>query len=307
MEMIPCEYMTPCEYRAFIDNCLIGSIHDKLYIGDFEIEIIQKQEYDISKLNPARLTKFLDAQIQNTTEIRVRSNPEEFQLTDAKLVVTNLCWLLSFATHSEIRARGEAKVYNNTSEAIVNDSRRRPIRGKTGGNTNFTFVSADEISSYLQQTYIQYNILKDNRTLDAAIHYYVLAERANVPMELRFITLAVLLENLKYTFARNKGYKSDGNNFYEGRNKLYFRTLLTRMFSEVGIKEDESLLSEIVGLRNSVIHQGVLPRDENVNLVEKNIIGQYAKIHCVLQEYFLRLFNYKGQYRSVLGHVKEIR
>ena len=297
--------MIPCEYGAFIDNCLIGNIHDKLYIGDFEIEIIQNQKYDISKLNSAKLTEFSDAKIPNTTEIRVRrSNSEEFQLTDAKLVVTNLCWLLSFATHSEIRV-GEAYAYNTFSFPIARYPRTRSTRGKTGRNTNFTIVNADEISSYLQQTYIQYNTLKDNRTLDVAIHYYILAERAHVPMELRFITLAVLLENLKYTFAKNKGYAIKRYDFCEGKTKLHFSTLLTRMFSEVGIKEDESLLSEIVDLRNSVIHQGALPRDENVNLVE-NIIGQYANIHGILQEYFLRLFNYKGQYRSVSGDVKEI-
>lgn len=98
----------------------------------------------------------------------------------------------------------------------------------------------------------------------------------------------VLLENLKHTFAIERGYPFTRGHFRDasGRTKS-FEKLLKEMFNVVGMYPD---LTKIIKLRNETIHSGM----STLNMNEKEEI--YINSHNLFREYFLRLLNYKGEY-----------
>ncbi len=114
----------------------------------------------------------------------------------------------------------------------------------------------------------------------------------NLAAESKLAIIFILLENLKYTYAKDKGYHYNDGRFYiltPKKELLGFKKLLEEMFKEYGINDD---LTNVVNLRNDIIHQGLsgIPFEEQWNIL----------LYCreLVIEYFIRLVGCTGMFDS---------
>jgi len=148
------------------------------------------------------------------------------------------------------------------------------------------------IKSFVEQTFPNFVSLEESRKLNVVIDYLLQAERQNQPTECRLIFAFVLLENLKDTYAKKRGFLYHKGYFRKDKDKpngekYSFMALLDLMFREVEMKPE---LESVKSLRNEIIHSGLshLPHNEQR--------AMYEKIHDILREYILRLLGFHGNY-----------
>jgi hypothetical protein len=280
------------KYQAKIVNFLI-STDLEFSVEHFQIKLIQQEEYKVRDRNELSRHDKEDTLIY-TTDIVVESVDKNSK-DDIQIVIDNICWLLSFISSSTITK------YSWTwfKDGKEKESTWRPLPGAMRRHSHPIFCPWDvnEIKGFITQTYDRYKSVKSDRKLDVAIHYCVLAEREGTPQELRLIILVVLFENLKNTFGEQKYPRKDKSfDFQDTKGKrLSFNYLLTEMFSEVGMTEDEisslpSKIKGIVDLRNELLHTALTkmsPQEQH---------NQYLLLRDLIQEYLLRLLHYKGVY-----------
>jgi len=287
------------DYRALIANCIIGGelfTRDgarrvrnllRLRIDELDIEILQK---------PDTITgTFEEFQHRTvyTTDLIIRDLPRE-SFDRAQLVARDISELLSLATSSEVAVFGYE--YPDVSavaacHAIVGQVQHfRPLLPTGRGEV---------IRSFLEQTWPTFRRLRDTRQLNIAFDYYTLSEKEK-PIEIKLIATFVLFENLKHTFALERGYPYikgyfrdfGGTRASPGPRKT-FEDLLNEMLTSVGMEVD---MSEVVRLRNELIHSGIA----NLSLDDK--LRMYKYCQDILREYFLRLLNYTGEYQRYSGN-----
>ncbi|MDW1996245.1 hypothetical protein R7R34_12200 [Vibrio sp. 299] len=244
-----------------------------LSIAGLNVEIVQEPEFINARKSDLR------GQFLESTKLIVK-NIDESDIDSVVEVVEKISVLLSFATCSEV------SFYAWNIEG-TNKSHIWATRGKYYYfRPPFCCVDISHIKHLIESCFDTYSTLYEQRSLNVVVDIFNTPEVNNLQIELKLATLFILLENLKSSYAKCKGYKyKNGSYWSESNEKYYFQTLLYEMFSSVGM---EVGLKEIKNLRNEIIHSGLshLPYDEQRRI--------YATCRDLVTEYILRLIGYKG-------------
>lgn len=208
-------------------------------------------------------------------------------------VLTDICWLLSFATMSHVA--WYQYDFNGSGKFI----------SVFGGYNSFSPVLEYEdtecIKNFIEGSFCEYQALKDKRKLNLAIKYLLKCDEPNQPLEISFLFASIILESLKSTFAHNKNYKYVGSGFLKKEAEsqkcadgskciqryLSFNDLLTEMFDEVDMKQN---LNNIKKLRDEVVHNGLSKKSY------KDMTPIYEDAQDIIREYILRTLKYKGAF-----------
>lgn len=225
-----------------------------------------------------------------TSEILVRDvQPSEVDKTLKS--IEKICWLLSFAGLSRV-------VYyrHDYPDDGFNQSQHAAIGTAEFFRPTINIQDGALVKSFVEQTYPNFERLEENRKINVAIDYMLQAERHEQPTECRLILAFVLLENLKYTFARSKSIPYINGYFRKTPNskgeKYSFKELMDLMLKDVGITRD---LSAIIDLRNEIIHSGLSQKSQHDQW------KIYEKTHDLLREYILKLLGYHGSYLTYVS------
>lgn len=296
------------DYRARIFNCPIsgaeftptpqgGKVRNltRFNAGDLKIELLQQPALITAKYGDLR------GKVVESTDLIIRNLPPA-RLNDAEAVAHATAMLLSMATSSEVVNAGyefDAVNPRATFRSFVGTLEYfRPA---------FSTARSDLLGPFLEQCLPQFQKLINVRGLNVVFDYYVLSQKQQA-IELGSVTTFVLMENLKHTYAKEKGYpfikgyfrRHGASKKKPGATKS-FAGLLEEMFAAVGMKPS---LQKAIKLRNEIIHSGI----SILNYKEQWAI--YESCQDILREYILRLLGYRGEYHSfsdTTGATKKIR
>ena len=206
------------------------------------------------------------------------------QVTATLEAIERICWLLAFATQSQVACYGHN--YPDCTPHKLLNSIHRP-----GQEADHVINPADgaAIRKFVDQTYPQFKALESARSLKVVIDYMLQAARPGLPMECKLVFLSVLLENLKHTYGTHLQYAIKGGKFVDPVTKarLDFQDMMNLMFSAVGMAPG---LQPLVDLRNEVLHTGV------ATLTHAQQKLQYDAATDLIREYLLRLLGFKGNF-----------
>jgi hypothetical protein len=241
-------------------------------LGRYKVRIIQKRDIISNKIKAEGLVYTSDFEI-----IGVRN------FVEGKNVTFDICCLLSLASLSQVVPfHYEFKEKGIRHNVIAEAKFFRPL---------LTIKCGETIQKYLELTWPHYRKLKRKRKLAEVIEMINIAELNSQPLEVRLALVFIILENLKGTYAKMKGYPFIRGFYVDPTNnklRLNFKVLLTEMLSEQGMSP---ALIRIITLRNEIIHFG-LSRKPYESL-RKN----YEACQDIVQEYLLRLLGYKGHFQ----------
>lgn len=218
------------------------------------------------------------------------------QVTATMAAIDRICWLLAFATQSQVACYGHS--YPDGSHHKVLKSIHRP-----GQDADPVIDPADgaAIREFVDQTYPQFKALESARSLNVVIDYMLQAARPGLPMECKLVFLSVLLENMKHTYGTQQQYAIRSGKFVDPATNasLSFKVMMTRMFGAVGMAPS---LKPLVDLRNEVLHTGV------ASLTHAQQKLQYDAATDLIREYLLRLLGFNGNFNvsPTGGSVKTI-
>jgi hypothetical protein len=191
---------------------------------------------------------------------------------------------LAFAVVSEVGALGYTYAHAQPTQQT------RPFLGRIcAGWPVIDIRSGQALRIFLEQAWPVYHAIEKKRQLNIVFDYFVLSQLSRQPIELQLVVTFVLLENLKSTYARERGIPFKKGKFRkpdEHQKEYPFQALLEAMLLEVEMSPD---LSKIVTLRNEIIHSGITQLDTN----ERIKIWGFAQ--DIVREYLLRLLGYKGE------------
>jgi len=216
-------------------------------------------------------------------------------IDEAKLHARSIARLLSFALGSHCYVSSFRTDESNVP-AIPQPARGCVIQR----NPVIDYKNYDKaLKSFLAQTYEKYQQFRELRSLDVVIELFNLAENEQ-PMELQLATVFILLENLKATYAKEKGYIRFKAYYYRRNDKrkkhgLVFKKVLENMFKDVGMTRDEDTLKDIVDLRNDIIHTAM---SELPFATQRK---RYVSCRNLIAEYLLRLLGYRGRFNLYDG------
>ncbi|WP_417526459.1 hypothetical protein [Marinomonas shanghaiensis] len=212
-------------------------------------------------------------------------------INEAKLHARSIARLLSFALDSHCYV-SSFRTDDINVPAISQPTRgyaiqRNPVIDENDGKA---------LKSFLTQTYEKYRQLCEVRSLDVVIELLNLADNKQ-PMELKLATVFILLENLKATYANEKGYIREKASYYKteedrrsGKRRLGFQKVLDNMFKDVGMTRNGNTLKDIVDLRNDIIHTAMS------ELSFETQWKRYVSCRNLIAEYLLRLLSYRGKF-----------
>lgn len=250
----------------------------RIPFAGFNVELFQYTDFLTSTFSDYR------GQTVITTQVRIKDlQPNRFD--EALEAVQGMAQLLSFAAVSEVVLCNWEYPYPGRETvaqrwSVVSKANYfRPV---------IEMRRASSVRVFLEETWPAYFREVYRRKLPVAIDYFVTPEVIAMPMELELLSIFVLFENLKSTYASTKGY-SYNRGCYRSSNgdKLSFRFLLEEMFHSAGMAPD---LTDLVKVRNEIIHSGIsqLPFDEQQSI--------YSSLRDIAREYFIRLLGYSGKY-----------
>ncbi|MGR0481694.1 MAG: hypothetical protein ACTFAL_09895 [Candidatus Electronema sp. V4] len=204
-------------------------------------------------------------------KLNVKNVPEE-NIGQLKSIVYCLADLLSFSTNAQVRFCWIE--YGNFGMGMGESG--SPAKSKI-------FDTPSCIKDFVEKCWNTYIQLRERRELKVVIEMLVSIDLVNLAVESKLAIIFILLENLKYTYAKDKGYSNTK------KKKLELNGLLEEMFNEYGINDD---LTNVVKLRNDIIHQGLsdIPFEEQWNIL----------LYCkeLVIEYFIRLVGCDGMFDS---------
>lgn len=277
--------------RAYIANCLIGGhsitmsgsswIRDTVEFNCGEQTFILKQKANIINGN---FSEF-NGRFCETSEILVMDvAPDDVPRTLA--AIDRICWLLSFAGLSRVLCYG-----HDYPDGSICGTRHTVMGVANFFRPTLEIYDGTIIKSFVEQTYPTFVRLEKSRKLKVVVDYLLQAERQNQPIECRLIFAFVLLENLKDTYAREKGIPYIKGFFRKqpkpNGERYSFEELLHLMFREVRMRRG---LKRVIKLRNDIIHSGLSRKSHHQSW------SMYEKVHDLLREYILRLLGYHGTY-----------
>jgi len=197
-----------------------------------------------------------------------------------------LCELLGFATVSRVGLHSVRWEESGASRAFATAGSIETFRP--------VFADGKSIGDFVTQVFSNYVGLRSKRELNVAIDYLANIAVQGIAMEMKLIGLFVLLEHLKYTWAKDQGFPYIGGYFrLHGASaarpgkKQTFRELADGMFSAVGMPPTPK---DFIDLRNEIIHSGLLAISGSgkMSLMER-LVGTH-------REYLLRLVGFSGSF-----------
>ena len=262
--------------RAYVMN-------SKVQGESFSEEVDGKVVRDTSVFTCEGQRFILQTKPEQRAEILVE-NVGPQQVTATMEAIERICWLLAFATQSQVACYGHN--YPDCTPHKLLNSIHRP-----GQEADHVINPADgaAIRKFVDQTYPQFKALESARSLKVVIDYMLQAARPGLPMECKLVFLSVLLENLKHTYGTHLQYAIKGGKFVDPVTKarLGFQDMMNLMFSAVGMAPG---LQPLVDLRNEVLHTGV------ASLTHAQQKLQYDAATDLIREYLLRLLGFKGNF-----------
>ena len=262
--------------RAYVMN-------SKVQGESFSEEVDGKVVRDTSVFTCEGQRFVLQTKPEQRAEILVE-NVGPQQVTATMEAIERICWLLAFATQSQVACYGHN--YPDCTPHKLLNSIHRP-----GQEADHVIDPADgaAIRKFVDQTYPQFKALESARSLKVVIDYMLQAARPGLPMECKLVFLSVLLENLKHTYGTHLQYAIKGGKFVDPVTKarLGFQDMMNLMFSAVGMAPG---LQPLVDLRNEVLHTGV------ASLTHAQQKLQYDAATDLIREYLLRLLGFKGNF-----------
>ena len=288
------------ELKGYLLNCFIGGeevthkgdgswVRNRIAVSfaDYEILIVQRPEAIRANAGDYR------GQAIDTTEVIVRNiEPSDFDDVIEKL--RGLTTLLSFITCSQV-------VLNGWECAEVDPSGQFwSVMARTGCfRPVLELVDGRAVREFLENVWPIYFQLEQPRKLRVAIDYYVSTQVLGLPMELKLVTIFVLLENLKATFAAYRGYPYKQGWYRKPNGKpRYFKPLLEEMFKNVRMAP---ALASIIELRNEIIHSGIsqMPYMKQTQI--------YEDCYDLIWEYFMRLLGFSGSFFLFSGRGMKVK
>lgn len=262
--------------RAYVMN-------SKVQGESFSEEVDGKVVRDTSVFTCEGQRFVLQTKPEQRAEILVE-NVGPQQVTATMEAIERICWLLAFATQSQVACYGHN--YPDCTPHKLLNSIHRP--GQEADHVINPAVGA-AIRKFVDQTYPQFKALESARSLKVVIDYMLQAARPGLPMECKLVFLSVLLENLKHTYGTHLQYAIKGGKFVDPVTKarLGFQDMMNLMFSAVGMAPG---LQPLVDLRNEVLHTGV------ASLTHAQQKLQYDAATDLIREYLLRLLGFKGNF-----------
>jgi len=211
------------------------------------------------------------------------------QFSVGESIVNDICRLLTFAAISQV-VPFEYRMGRHVRRISVSGQswQFRPVISITDG---------DLTASYLEKVWPIYRKEKRRRKIAEVIEMLTFAELPLQPLEIRLAQIFIILENLKGTYARARGYP-----FVKGRfrrastpsktdpNKerpWSFEKLLAEMLNDVKMKPR---LHRVIQLRNEIIHFGLSRKPY------ESLIKHYDSCQDIVREYLLRFLRYDGFY-----------
>lgn len=225
-----------------------------------------------------------------TTLVEVDGVDQEC-LTDVLETLDSICWLLSFATQSQ--------VYRNSYQFPSNTGSRH-IRSASGMIANptctpFILCKGEDFKRFVEQTYPAYRQLHEIRNLPVVFDYLIQTTLPDRPMEIRLLLMFIIFENLKYTFAHSEGIPFINNFFRKSDNTrpqkkwltYSFQDLVKMALAKANMQND---LASIKNLRDKIIHTGL--SGESLEWQQ----NMFVQMQDILREYLLRILGYKGKF-----------
>lgn len=192
-----------------------------------------------------------------------------------------VCEMLSFATGSRVVRYGFS---------INGSLSRESVFGTVEGQRPpFDPIEVSGIKLFIEQCFAKFCQIRDVRQLVVVFDYIYHSNKKGVALELKLATLFILLENIKYSFAKEQNYTIKGDYFYKNGSRLNFQTLLEETFDAVGMT---SGFGPIITMRNAIVHTGLSSASAS------NMQCMHNDIQNIVREYILRLLCYKGSYKA---------
>ncbi|QIN85481.1 hypothetical protein GBA63_22535 (plasmid) [Rubrobacter tropicus] len=283
------------DLKGFFSNCFIAgeigaaerdgrAYRDtiELSLGGRRVKLIQRPA--ILGENPR---DYRGEFVETTTVVVADVSAEERD--EVREMLLGLSFLLSFATSSDVgfyRWRHEQEPRLSEGWATVAQTGFfRPAFDLSGGK---------RVREFLEGSWDGYRRHEEGRQLRAAIHLYVIAETRLLPDELKAATMFILLENLKSTYAAERGIPFVDGYYRKPNGKSWpFKNLLYEMFKGVGMAQPD--LKRAVLLRNEIVHAGI----SRMSGSQQEEV--YDQVQDLAREYLLRLMGYRGDFRLYSG------
>jgi hypothetical protein len=249
--------------------------------------------------------KFIESSTIRVSHIKSFEEGETF--------VHDLCWLLSFATQSNVVAYRLKFENHAKSRSVLGayNSWRPPFGGGVG-----------KLSDFLQQTWPTYQHLKNTYPLSAFIHMIISSDLSGRVIESSISFGMQSLECIKTYYALAHGAThsitetNQGRFIYSNNQEVSFEDLLKKTLSHVGMPLPPSFV-RIKRLRNALIHRGFIRDGDKVT---RYIFGTLAPgslhnamfeimedVQDILREYMLRLLGYKGEFHPYSQRGMEVK
>lgn len=231
-------------------------------------------------------------QFHPTTDVFVRE-VDTGNLNTVQNLLHELSRLLSFATYSNVVYFGYDFQHGTTlGERWSVSGRLRHFRPL------IEMMDGKAVREFLERAWPMYSHIWKPRRLNIIIHYILLADRPEQPLEAALVLSFVALESLKSTFATVENIPFVKGRFRKISNppkpnprnepSFSFEDLLTAMPTKVGMHNTP--IGQIVALRNEIIHNGITQQSDATN---RRIFNSCQDL---LREYLLRLLGYHGPF-----------
>ncbi len=147
------------------------------------------------------------------------------------------------------------------------------------------------LSHYINKCYEPYKRYRALLGLEKIFTYYVLMYNASIP-DIKFVLGSVLMEGLKYFFAKNiKKYKPNPHGYFKktSNETWSFRDLLSQIYTEFGLIKG---YDEFVKYRDEIIHTGHLdyPWPDKIEMIKR--------LHDFISFLLLKILEYDGKFYS---------
>ena len=289
MPLIPLEGKVMPELTGHAVNCLVvgherfsrpdgQTVHGlRVQLGRWPVTILQ-----VGRPIGQSVNDFRGACV-DTTEIVVERVSERSRST-AEGIVDDICFLLSFAGLSQVRAHSYTFDGRTHGHSIIAEgSFFRPL---------IDIHCGEDVKEYLESCWPEFRRLKRSRRLPAVVNYLVAADLHHT-IQVKLLLVFTALESLKATYASQAGIPFSRGRFRKpGKNPKKappygLRELADQMLRDVGMRRG---LIRAVRLRDAIVHTG-LTRQKLPQLNK-----WYDWSQSLLQEYLLRLLRHRGAY-----------
>jgi hypothetical protein len=165
---------------------------------------------------------------------------------------------------------------------------------KSLSSSHIPILPGRNIRAFVETTWPSFRRLVHGRKLLIPIHYLLLADLPDQPMEVSALLTFVAWESLKHTWAHKVGIPFKKGFFRTASGKpIGFTTLSRRMLASVGIRKG---VERLAWLRNRIVHTGL----GAISYTE--LERQTTQTRILLLRYMFRLLGYRGTFdRGVIA------